>query len=126
MQPDTFRLRLSALLGLTAIVLGAMGAHGKVHDVLVATGTFENWKTALAYHLPHAVLLLVLAFVGSYGGRVASWAWSCLFIGVLLFSGSLYVHSLTKIHWLVYVTPFGGLSMMVGWALLLFPRWQRA
>ncbi len=126
MQPDTLRLRLSAFLGLAAIVLGSLGAHGKVHDLVVAAGTFENWKTALGYHLPHSMLLLFLAFLGAAGGKRGAWAWNCLFVGVLLFSGSLYAHCLTKIHWLVYVTPVGGLGMMVGWALLMVSRWRRA
>lgn len=126
MQPDTLRLRLAAVLGLSAIVLGAMGAHGKVHDAVVATGLFENWKTALSYHLPHAILLLMLALTGPLGGKRGSWAWCSLFTGVILFSGSLYVHALTQMKWLVYVTPFGGLAMMVGWLLLLCARWQRA
>lgn len=126
MQPDTLRLRLSALLGFAAIVLGSLGAHGKVHDMLLAAGALENWKTALGYHLPHAVFLAVLALMGNAGGRGALWAWRCLFAGVLLFSGSLYLHGLTQIHGLVYVTPVGGVMMLAGWGLLVFSRWQRA
>ncbi|MEN3940002.1 DUF423 domain-containing protein [Prosthecobacter sp. SYSU 5D2] len=125
MQPHPLRLRLAALLGLAAIILGSLGAHGKVHDALVASGSLDNWKTALSYHLPHTVLLVLLALVGSAGGRGATWAWRCVFAGVLLFSGSLYIHALTHIHGLVYVTPFGGVTMMAGWACLLFSRWQR-
>jgi len=126
MQPNSLRIRLSAFLGLIAIVLGAQGAHGKIHDALLAAGTLDNWKTAVSYHLPHSILLLVLALLGSAGGKCGSWSWRCLYAGVLLFSGSLYLHALTQVKWLVYVTPVGGLSMMVGWGLLIFSRWQRA
>jgi len=103
-----------------------MGAHGKVHDAIVAAGTFENWKTALSYHLPHAILLVVLALAGNLGGRRGSWSWGFLFAGVLLFSGSLYLHAVTQVKWLVYVTPLGGVGMMIGWVLLLCARWRRA
>lgn len=119
------RLRLAALLGLLSIVLGSMGAHGKVHDALVAAGTLKNWDTAVSYHLPHAILLVCLAFALNGGGLAAAWAWNLLFAGVLLFSGSLYLHSWTQISWLVYVTPVGGMGMVLGWALLLFSRWQK-
>lgn len=124
MQPNSTRLRLAALLGLSAIVLGSLGAHGKVHDMVVAAGAFENWKTAVGYHLPHSVLLVVLALVGSLGGKRGAAAWTSLFIGVLLFSGSLYAHALTQVKWLVYVTPIGGAGMILGWFLLLCARWQ--
>lgn len=126
MQPDTFRLRISAFLGLAAIVLGSMGAHGKVHDALVKVGALENWQTAVDYHIPHAIFLFALAFVISHGGKVASAAWNCLLLGLLLFSGSLYLHGLTQVRWLVYVTPVGGLALIIGWALLMFSPWKRA
>lgn len=126
MQPDTLRVRLSAILGLTAIWLGSLGAHGKLHDAIVATGGLENWKTAVGYHLPHAILLVVLALGGNAGGKVGVWSWRFLFAGVLLFSGSLYLHAWTQVKWLVYVTPVGGLGMILGWLLLFFARWQKA
>lgn len=126
MQPDAARIRLSALLGLAAIILGSMGAHGKVHDLVQAAGHLDNWKTAVLYHLAHAAVLLMLGFAGTAGGKRGQWAWNILFLGVLLFSGSLYVHALTQIRWLVYVTPVGGVSMMAGWALVLAARWKRA
>lgn len=126
MQPHSLRLRISAFLGLAAIVLGSMGAHGKVHDALIKVGALENWKTAVDYHLPHSILLFALAFFLSYGGKVASAAWNCLLLGLLLFSGSLYLHGLTQVRWLVYVTPVGGLALIIGWALLLFSSWKKA
>lgn len=125
MRVSHVRLRLAALLGLTSIILGSMGAHGKVHDALAAAGTLANWETAVSYHLPHAILLVCLALAVQHGGRVAVWAWNLLFAGVLLFSGSLYLHAWTQIPSLVYVTPVGGMGMILGWAALLFARWPK-
>ena len=117
MQPDPFRLRVSALMGFLSIALGASGAHGSVHDKLVATGQLAHWETAVQYHLPHAVVLLVLTLFASQNGLMRK-AW-CLFLaGIFLFSGSLYVLAYTGIKWLGAVTPFGGLSFMVGWGLI--------
>lgn len=126
MQPDTLRLRLAAILGLTAVWLGALGAHGKVHDMIKAAGKLETWETAVSYQLPHAILLVALALLGTAGGRLGSWAWRFLFLGVLLFCGSLYLQAYTLVKWLVYVTPFGGVSLMAGWGLLIFSKWTRA
>ncbi|MEZ5330342.1 MAG: DUF423 domain-containing protein [Verrucomicrobiales bacterium] len=118
------RIRISALLGFLAIVLGAMGAHGKLHDMLISTGELAHWETASRYHLPHAILATVLAIWGMNGGKRAAWAWGFLIAGVLLFSGSLYVMAITQIKWLGAVTPFGGLSLMVAWLLMSAVAWK--
>lgn len=125
MPADRDRLRLSALLGFAAIALGSMGAHGRVHDLVKAAGELEHWRTAVEYHLPHAILLTVLALAGRTGSRLADWSWRCLFAGVLLFSGSLYLLALTQQRWLAHVTPFGGLSLMAGWLLLALSAARR-
>lgn len=122
-SPDVVRLRIAAVMGLLGIVLGSMGAHGAVHDAIVAANELAHWQTAVQYHLPHAILLVALACCGNRGGQALAWSWRCLFLGVLLFSGSLYLLAYTQQKWLAHVTPFGGLSFMVGWLLLAFTRW---
>jgi|UniRef100_UPI00378332C7 uncharacterized membrane protein YgdD (TMEM256/DUF423 family) len=117
MSPDPLRLRVSALLGFLAISLGASGAHGPVHEKLKAAGELEHWETALQYHLPHAVVLLLLTFFAS-SKRTMVWAWRMILAGVLLFSGSLYLLAYTGTKWLGAITPLGGLSLMAGWTLI--------
>ncbi|MCB1275070.1 DUF423 domain-containing protein [Prosthecobacter sp.] len=117
MQPDPFRLRLSALMGFLAIVLGASGAHGGVHDKLVAAGELGHWETAVQYHLPHAVVLLLLTLFASTKPPMV-WAWRLFLMGILLFSGSLYVLAYTGTKWLGAITPLGGLSFMAGWVFV--------
>jgi len=117
MQPDPFRLRLSALVGFLSIALGASGAHGSIHDKLVATGQLAHWETAVQYHLPHAVVLLLLTLLASTKPLMV-WAWRMFFVGILLFSGSLYVLAYTSTKWLGAITPLGGLSFMIGWVLI--------
>ncbi|HYF35746.1 MAG TPA: DUF423 domain-containing protein, partial [Prosthecobacter sp.] len=90
MLPNHRRLRISAMLGFLAVALGAMGAHA-LRGQLTATGGLEHWQTAAAYHLPHSIVLVVLALAGGAGGRWAAWAWRAFLSGILLFSGSLYV-----------------------------------
>lgn len=122
--PSTLRVRLSALLGLLAIILGSMGAHGSVHDMLVGANELDHWKTASFYHLTHAVLAALLALLAGRGGKAASWAWRFTVAGIFLFSGSLYVLAYTQVKWLGAVTPFGGLSFMLGWICLAVAKWR--
>jgi uncharacterized membrane protein YgdD (TMEM256/DUF423 family) len=117
MSPDPLRLRVSALLGFLAISLGASGAHGPVHEKLKAAGELEHWETALQYHLPHAVVLLLLTLFASSRPTML-WAWRMILAGVLLFSGSLYLLAYTGTKWLGAITPLGGLSLMAGWTLI--------
>ncbi|MDB6006731.1 MAG: rane protein [Prosthecobacter sp.] len=104
-------------MGFLSIALGASGAHGEVHDRLVATGTLANWETAVQYHLPHAVVLLLLTLLASAKPQMV-WAWRMFFVGILLFSGSLYLLAYTGTKWLGAITPLGGLSFMIGWVLI--------
>jgi uncharacterized membrane protein YgdD (TMEM256/DUF423 family) len=117
MSPDPLRLRVSALLGFLAISLGASGAHGPVHEKLKAAGELEHWETALQYHLPHAVVLLLLTLFASNKPTMV-WAWRMILLGVLIFSGSLYLLAYTGTKWLGAITPLGGLSLMAGWTLI--------
>lgn len=76
----------------------------------------ETWQTAVLYHLVHAVVLMVLAISG---GRWRSGPWWSFFLGILVFSGSLYVLSLTGVKRLGMVTPFGGVAFLIGWLWLV-------
>ena len=105
--------RGAAGLGFLAVALGAFGAHG-LKPLLASNGTVEMWEKAVFYHFIHTVVLLVLA----QKQPVARGAFWLFFIGILIFSGSLYVLALAKVHWLVFVTPFGGVSLLAGWVAL--------
>lgn len=120
-MPPALRSRIAALLGLLAVVLGALGAHGSVHEKVKALGLLDRWETAVFYHLVHAVVLLVLALAGG-GGKMATAAWWCIAAGILLFSGSLYVLAFTGVKVLGAITPIGGLLMMAGWLLVALRR----
>ncbi len=100
----------ASLLGFTGVALGAAGAHGRLHDALVAAGTLDNWRTAVLYQLIHAVALL--AFSGWH------WVGRCWITGVVLFSGSLYWLALGGPKFLGPITPLGGIALLLGWALL--------
>ena len=97
--------RIAALFGFFAVALGAFGAHGLAAR-LAQNGTAAIWSTAALYHLTHAVVLLVLA--QGIRGRSAAGPFLCFAIGIVIFSGSLYLLAMTNQRWLGAVTPLGG------------------
>ena len=117
----SLQIRIAALVMLLAIGLGAMGAHG-LEDRLVEKGHFDDWKTSALYQLIHGLAMFAVALAGKRE-RAPACYW-CWLVGTILFSGSLYVLSLTGISKLGAITPLGGLAFMIGWALLIFKPGQ--
>lgn len=106
-----------AAFGGTAVAAGAFGAH-LLKPALDATmlGVFE---TAVRYQMYHALALCLVASIGGRdpGLRIGAVGW--LFAaGIALFSGSLYVVSLSGTRWIGALTPLGGAAFMAGWAVL--------
>ena len=111
---------LNALLG---VGLGAFGAHGLKSRVTPEMLTV--WQTAVQYHLVHALGLLLIGILAqllpeTVMVRQAGWA---LLLGVVLFSGSLYLMVLTGVRMLGAITPLGGLAFLAGWGLLALAAW---
>jgi uncharacterized membrane protein YgdD (TMEM256/DUF423 family) len=108
---------LGSVFGLVSVAAGAFGAHalrGRVGPELLAV-----FETAARYQMYHALALLLAArMVASARGagvEVAGWAFV---VGIILFSGSLYVLSLTGVRWLGAITPLGGVAFLIGWIAL--------
>lgn len=113
--------RVIGVLGVTGVALGAFGAHG-LKDQLATAGMVTVWTTAVFYHLLHTVALLGLQSAPLKRKKPVFLAWT---VGILLFSGSLYLLALQGPKWLGPITPVGGLLLLLGWALLIFqPRPQ--
>ncbi len=108
----------AALAGL-AVAAGAFGAHG-LRDHL-EPASLEAFRTAASYQLVHGVAIVVISGAMSHFDRrrmtVAGWL---LVIGVVLFSGSLYVLSLSGTRGFGLVTPLGGVTLLAGWCALAF------
>jgi uncharacterized membrane protein YgdD (TMEM256/DUF423 family) len=108
---------IAALFGLTGVALGAFGAHGlEGHLSPERMATFE---TGVQYQVYHALALLVVAVsrIRRDQGplKLAGWAFV---VGILLFSGSLYLLVFTGATWFGAVTPLGGVGFLVGWGSL--------
>ena len=107
---------VAGALGLTAVALGAFGAHGL--RARLGPGMMEIYRTGALYHLVHAVATLAVA-LGADRLRRAGLILTFLTLGVVVFSGSLYALAVTGIAQLGAVTPIGGLCLLVAWALVL-------
>lgn len=103
--------------GLCGVGFGAWAAHGAVS--VIGPEASEWVKTGAQYQLWHAAALLALIGLPARWTGLRAWAGSCFCLGALLFSGSLYGLALIGWRWLAFVTPFGGLAMLLGWLLLL-------
>src|ERR1700743_3797750 len=109
--------RISAAVGLLAVVLGAFGAHGLKH-LLLQNGTTLIWDKAVFYHFIHAVMMFVLAARKTLP-KVAWWGFLA---GIVVFSGSLYLLAVTNVLWLGAITPFGGVAFIIGWVWLIIKK----
>jgi uncharacterized membrane protein YgdD (TMEM256/DUF423 family) len=111
-------IRVAAFMGALAVILGAFGAHS-LRELLEQNGRTAVWEKAVFYHFVHAVMLFVLAM----RNPLQRAPWFCFLIGIVIFSGSLYALAVSNIAMLGAITPFGGISFIVGWLwLAICPR----
>ncbi len=110
------RQRIAAIVGFSAVLAGALEAHGPLHRFLEAHQTLAIWHIAVFYQLLHAIILLILAFLAPRYPRT----FVIFLFGIFFFCGSLYLFSLTGWHWTMYLTPLGGLGFLAAWACLFF------
>jgi len=106
---------VGALAAGIGVALGAFGAHGL--KTRVEPALLDVFETGVRYHLIHALALLVLGVAQTRNPapllQAASWL---LLLGIVVFSGSLYLMTFTGARWLGAITPIGGVLFLLGWA----------
>ncbi len=113
---------VAALIGFSAVGLGAFGAHAL--DGRLSPDARGWWETATLYALVHALAALAAGLSGRGGLAVfGGWAWIA---GVAVFSGTLYLMALGAPRWFGAITPIGGLLLLSGWASLAIHALRRA
>lgn len=115
-----------ALHAMLAVAIGAFGAHA-LEETLSAE-MLDIYHTGAQYHFLHALGLLAIAFAADKfpGSAAITWSGRFIFAGIVVFSGSLYVLSLSGITWLGAITPIGGVSFIIGWLLAAKGVWSMA
>jgi uncharacterized membrane protein YgdD (TMEM256/DUF423 family) len=116
-------LLLSAFAGFTGVALGAFAAHGLKSRL--TSEYLAVFQTGTHYQLIHALALFGVALLSLYApGRLLNLAGGLFVLGILLFSGSLYLLTLSGIGKLGIITPFGGLAFLAGWLCLGLAAWN--
>ncbi len=100
--------------GFSGVALGAFGAHGL--KKILSPEMLAVFETAVRYQMYHAFALCVIAFLADRSGqRFAKFSGFAFITGIILFSGSLYAMALSEVRMLGFITPFGGISFLLGW-----------
>ena len=116
-------IKIASLLMFLGVALGAFGSHA-LKDKLTEY-YLDVYKTAVTYHFIHALGLFVVAWLSTqFTDPKIHTAGIFLVVGIVLFSGSLYVLSITGIKWLGAITPLGGVSFLTGWVLLILANYK--
>ena len=119
-------LTIITLLGALTIILGAFGAHALKETL--SPEALQSFETAVRYQMYHVLLLIIVNLTEHFSNafkRKITWVF---LIGILLFSGSIYAIYLGKIpvNYIWFVTPLGGLVLIIGWFLLSYQLFKRS
>lgn len=108
----------ASLSGFLAVVLGAFGAHGL--EAQLSPERLATFNTGVDYHMYHSLALLALAIYVRFepASRLLDITGYAFMFGIIVFSGSLYLLSVSGITWLGAITPIGGVAFLAGWGCL--------
>lgn len=120
---DRLFFTIGSLSAFLAVALGAFGAHGLKSRVSPEMLTI--FEVGVRYQIYHALGLLAVGWAASRwpAGGVTAAGWLFI-VGTLIFSGSLYILTVTGIRWLGAITPIGGTAFLLGWLFLAWGIWQ--
>lgn len=113
-------LTITALLGVTAIILGAFGAHALKETLSVEA--MKSFETGVRYQIYHVITLLFVNTFDGFSSKIKNIVSVFFILGILFFSGSIYVIYLfnvpSKTIW--FITPLGGFLFILGWSVLCY------
>lgn len=120
-------LTIGGLLMGVGVALGAFAAHGL--KAMLSPYLVEVFNTGVQYQFIHALAVLLCGLLLQLkllpkSQKYFALAAICFIIGIFCFSGSLYALAITGIKWFGPITPFGGLTFMVGWGLFVYAALQ--
>lgn len=103
-----------------AVGLGAFGAH--ILKSKLSQEMMEVYQTGIHYHIFHSLGLILIGIIAYWISQspLVNWSGGLILAGIIIFSGSLYVLSITGIRTLGAITPIGGVAFIVGWLLLAY------
>jgi uncharacterized membrane protein YgdD (TMEM256/DUF423 family) len=137
-MPKTYLL-LAAISGFIAVALGAFGAHGLRQRL--GADMLAVYQTGVQYHFYHTLALLAVALLlmvvpqsplsssslhpsSLRSSFLLKWSGNLFAVGIVIFSGSLYVLAISGVRWLGAITPLGGVAFLGGWICLALAAWN--
>ena len=133
-MPSRF-LAIGATMAMLAVLLGAFGAHAL--RTILSLERLTTYHTGVEYQFTAAIGLMIIGLFGRQCSgrngdvttgrrtdRLIAWAGGLMFIGIVLFSGSLYVIALTGMRAAGMITPVGGAAFIAAWGLLALAAWR--
>lgn len=109
---------IGAAFGALGVIAGALGVHALKGEL--DPGALNTFQTAVRFQMYHALALIGVGILGAlWKSKAINVAGALLTLGVILFCGSLFILALTGIGIFGAVAPFGGLSLILGWAIIV-------
>jgi uncharacterized membrane protein YgdD (TMEM256/DUF423 family) len=115
-----FSLITGAIFAALSVMIGAFGAHS-LAEILQKNQRLDTFDTAVKYQMFHSIGILITGLlIHKFNINILNWSVYLFIAGILIFSGSLYILSITNIKWLGAITPIGGLAFIAGWIIMIF------
>ncbi len=115
---------LGSIFSLIGVLLGAFGAHTLKKKL--TPEMLDIFEVGVRYQMYHGIGLIIVAWaLSQWQNTLTTAAGWCFFAGIFIFSGSLYILSLTGVRWLGAITPIGGLAFIAGWGCLVIAVFQK-
>ncbi|HCB48114.1 MAG TPA: DUF423 domain-containing protein [Chloroflexi bacterium] len=116
---------IASVVMFVGVAAGAFGAHGLSNHFTRYPELEATFQTAVRYQLTHGLALFAVAWSATrWPGTLTNWSGYLFIAGVVIFSGTLYLLSITGIRWLGAITPIGGIAFLAGWLFLLLAAWR--
>ena len=110
---------IGSALAALAVAIGAFGAHGLKSRV--SADDLIIFETGVRYQMYHSLALILLGLIGvNFQSNVVQLPAILFLVGIIIFSGTLYLIPLTGLRWLGAITPIGGTALILGWIVLIF------
>ena len=117
---DKIFILAGSISGMLSVMIGAFGAHA-LKSTLEATQRLETFETAVKYQFYHSLALVLLGLLMiQFQHKAFTISGYGFIVGIFLFTGSLYILSLTGITKLGAITPLGGLAFIIGWGAMIW------
>lgn len=115
-----------SIIAALGVAIGAFGAHA-LKSILEANNRLETFETGVKYQFYHALALIILGLImQKFDDRIFAWSGYSYLAGIVIFSGSLYILSLTGVGKWGAITPLGGVAFIMGWIFLVIGLFRSA